>query len=207
MRWIGGCAEWGGLWALQRQWLRPKKQTNPNQSINSSSTKQRKGMEWKQRRVSSSGKKLMELIEWRKASSKLFEWNGAPSSSGCAASQQQIQQIALHEGKFVDELAELFVLPFLLLFFSFIKQHNSFFLSIKEVDWMKGRELFVFFFIGCCWLWAPLHLTRRELLSLIPLIQSTLLVHQSNLKRRRNKWNQKKEGNWSWIGVRWASNT
>ena len=31
----------GGLWALQRQWLRPKEQTNPNQSINSSSTNER----------------------------------------------------------------------------------------------------------------------------------------------------------------------
>ena len=97
-------------------------------------------------------------------------------------------------------------LPFLLLFFSFIKQHNSFFLSIKEVDWMKGRELFVFFFIGCCWLWAPLHLTRRELLSLIPLIQSTLLVHQSNLKRRRNKvnWNGNGRLEGEWKRKKWS---
>ena len=32
----------GGLWPACRQWLRPKKQTNPNQSINSSSTKQKR---------------------------------------------------------------------------------------------------------------------------------------------------------------------
>ena len=39
-------------------------------------------MEWKQRRVSSSAMNwfMKEINEWRKAGSKLFEWNGAPSS-------------------------------------------------------------------------------------------------------------------------------
>ena len=45
---------------------------------------------------------------------------------------------------------------------SLIKQHNSFFLSIKEVDWMKGRELFVFFSLSWAGYELPLLLPQQQ---------------------------------------------
>ena len=78
---------WWGLWALQRHGLRQRKRTTTPINSNERVSPARERMEWKQRRVSSSAMKLMELIEWRKAGSKLFEWNGAPRPSPAAASK------------------------------------------------------------------------------------------------------------------------
>ena len=70
----------GGLWALQRQWLRPKEQTKKEKQFkfNKSFHNERSG-----------ARRLFPSIEWLmklKKESEESNTSGAPSSSGCAAS-------------------------------------------------------------------------------------------------------------------------
>ena len=67
----------GGLWALQRQWLRPKKQTNPNQSINSSSMKPNQTQPNEANQIKQFHSTFwMELLVWLSGIEEIKQWRG-----------------------------------------------------------------------------------------------------------------------------------
>ena len=87
--WVGFASSFGGLWALQRQWLRPKERTQTNQP-----TKEREWSEIKQSERQIKDNWMINEIGVIAAAWAVFdERNGAPSSTGCAVSSSTTPSI------------------------------------------------------------------------------------------------------------------
>ena len=138
----------GGLWALQRQWLRQREQTaGERELVNECSWKQRQinGVEWTQRKAILFHQSIfVKLIEEKNAAASASEWN---EMEGRSAAQSGLKWINLNLLG-IDERKR-----WCLLFSSSWRERQASHQSIKEVDWMIDWLCFLSLNEKSCWLW------------------------------------------------------